>query len=79
MTPYVPWAPGLTNNASGVSFGAGTDLGQQTPKTWSIIAGGDQGLYNKFSGALGSGVRQQNAIDWLTDNPNLLIRGCDAG
>ena len=64
LTPYVPWAPGMSGK-SGVSFGAGCDLGQQTRQTWSRIAAGDRRLFEAFSGAVGSDIQRQEALNWL--------------
>ena len=61
----------MKRNASGVTLGAGTDLGQQSLKRWSIIAGGDRGLFNQYSGALG--LKRQAAVDWITAHPNMQL------
>lgn len=69
LTPYVPWAPGM-GGRSGVTLGAGLDLGQQSQASWTEISGGEQGLYNEFASALGRRVQRQDAISWRASHPN---------
>ena len=72
LTPYVPWAPGMSGR-SGLTLGAGFDLGQQSQKTWSVVASGDHGLLDEFSSAVGPTVQRQNAVDWQAAHPNLQL------
>lgn len=61
------------SGVSGLTLASGLDLGQQSVASWSTIAGDDPALFNEFSGALGSNFQRQNAIDWLSQNSNLML------